>query len=347
MPLSVSCPCGAKLNVPDSAAGKRVKCPRCGESLAVPTAAEFEVVEEEPAAPSRSRRRVEEDEDDRPARSSRRRDDDEEEDEEDDRPRKSKGKKKAKKSAGVPVWVWAAGGGGVLIVGVVVAVLALGGKGGGGGDSGGGGGLFGKSAPPGYTDVSDRDGGFRVFLPGQIKKAEVKGNVPPGFVAWGGSDGNTTVFIRSYPPVANSTFGNQPDQLYGSLKTHGGGIEAPWNDILSKTPVTLGGKPGLEVRIQYKKGWMERPEIPDNDPPLPPNASPEVRKEWEEIRKQREENRKRQKESQEKSEAAHDRREVYFVATDGKRLIVVHLDSKGQFPGDETLKTIRESFEFL
>jgi hypothetical protein len=186
-----------------------------------------------------------------------------------------------------------------------------------------------------------------VFLPGQVQKAEVRGNAAAGRVAWGGTDGNANVFVRSIPPAANFTFGGQPDQLYGALKRHGGGIDAPWNDVVSKASVMLGGKPGLEVRIQYKKGWMDRPEEPDDGPPLPPNASPEVRKEWEEIRRQREENRKRIKEGQEKSEAGRTEKDLYLVATDGRRLVIIHLGTKGEFPGDETLRTIRESFEFL
>src|SRR5262249_4154612 len=120
MPISLSCPCGARLNAPDTTAGKKVKCPKCGDPIAVPAAAGFEVVDEKPVPAARPRRRVEDDEDDdRPAR-SRRRDDDE-----DDRPRK---KKRKAKSGGVPVWAWATGGGLLLVAGVVVAVLALGGK---------------------------------------------------------------------------------------------------------------------------------------------------------------------------------------------------------------------------
>ena len=40
MPISVVCPtCAAKINAPDKAAGKHVKCPKCGEPLLVPSAA--------------------------------------------------------------------------------------------------------------------------------------------------------------------------------------------------------------------------------------------------------------------------------------------------------------------
>ena len=36
MPIKVSCQCGSNLNVPDAAAGKNVKCPKCQKVLAVP-----------------------------------------------------------------------------------------------------------------------------------------------------------------------------------------------------------------------------------------------------------------------------------------------------------------------
>ncbi len=54
MPLQIQCPCGKRLQVPDTAAGKRVKCPACQTVLAIEAPPpvveedEFEVVEEEP-----------------------------------------------------------------------------------------------------------------------------------------------------------------------------------------------------------------------------------------------------------------------------------------------------------
>ena len=53
MPIPVVCPgCSAKLNAPDAAAGKKLKCPKCAGVIAVPSAdADFEVVEDEPAPP--------------------------------------------------------------------------------------------------------------------------------------------------------------------------------------------------------------------------------------------------------------------------------------------------------
>lgn len=54
MPIAVACTCGVKLKAPDAAAGKRVKCPKCGAGLVVPVPApepDFEFVDDEPAPP--------------------------------------------------------------------------------------------------------------------------------------------------------------------------------------------------------------------------------------------------------------------------------------------------------
>src|SRR5436190_10763489 len=48
MPIAVQCPsCRSRLGVADSAAGKKVKCPKCAKMLPVPGGEEFEVVEDE------------------------------------------------------------------------------------------------------------------------------------------------------------------------------------------------------------------------------------------------------------------------------------------------------------
>ena len=45
MPISVTCPCGKKLNAPDTLAGKRAKCPVCKELVEIPEP--LEVIEDE------------------------------------------------------------------------------------------------------------------------------------------------------------------------------------------------------------------------------------------------------------------------------------------------------------
>lgn len=113
MPIAVVCRgCHARLNAPDTAAGKRVKCPKCGAAMTVPAPAadeDFEVVDDEPALPKR-----------KPAVA-----DDDEDDDEDDRPqpkKKKKGRKAAPKS-NLPLILGV--GGGILVLAVVGVVLAL------------------------------------------------------------------------------------------------------------------------------------------------------------------------------------------------------------------------------
>jgi hypothetical protein len=146
MPILVACPgCSTKLNAPDAAAGKRVKCPKpqCGMIVPVPAPAAadpgFEVVEDEPAPPPPKPKTkpliavVEADDDDRP-RSRRRRD----ENEEDDRPRKRRGddyddygddrprrKKRKKTGMGTGAIVGIVLGGIVLLAGLGYGIYAL------------------------------------------------------------------------------------------------------------------------------------------------------------------------------------------------------------------------------
>lgn len=152
MPIAVLCPgCNSRLNAPDTAAGKTVKCPKCKEAMVIPAAAaaaddEFEVVDEptrkkaptkksvnaaaedddpprkkkpskdlnEDDRPRGKRRDVDdEDEDENPRRSKKRADDD---DDDDDRPRK----KRRKEAAGSGMTRNIIGGG-VLLVALGIA----------------------------------------------------------------------------------------------------------------------------------------------------------------------------------------------------------------------------------
>lgn len=121
----VVCPsCATKLNVPEAAAGKRVKCPKC--QTAIPVPAEFEEIEPDDDRPRKTKRRTEDDEprqssrrrseedneEDRPVRGKSRRAAEEEGDEEDDRKPK---KKKAAKKSNLPI----------ILVGVAVGLFVM------------------------------------------------------------------------------------------------------------------------------------------------------------------------------------------------------------------------------
>jgi hypothetical protein len=122
MPIKFACSCGTQLRVADKDAGRRIKCPKCGDTLTTPDAPTrtFEPDEEEDR---RTRRRHDPDDDgiqesprrrtaaaaddedeDRPARRRRGRDDDddrdddrERDDRDDDEDRKSRRKKRPRK----------------------------------------------------------------------------------------------------------------------------------------------------------------------------------------------------------------------------------------------------------
>jgi len=83
MPIVVPCPkCGTKLSVPDSAAGKHVRCPKfgCAATAIVPAlipSEEIEVVDATPISPKPKHASADEDdEEDRPRKKFQRDDDD-------------------------------------------------------------------------------------------------------------------------------------------------------------------------------------------------------------------------------------------------------------------------------
>ena len=106
----IQCPaCSARMNAPDTAIGKRIKCPKCAEAFVVeePDADEgFEVIEEAVRAKPKSRAVAVVD-------------DDEDDDEEDERPKKKARKGKKKPAASQPIGLWIGAG--------VVALLLIGG----------------------------------------------------------------------------------------------------------------------------------------------------------------------------------------------------------------------------
>lgn len=105
MPIAVVCPsCSARLNAPDAAAGKQVKCPKCKNAMIIPEpmaeAADFDVVDEtplpkppKPKPPARVKADVVVDDDeDRPRKKPKKA---VQVDEDDDRPKKKKKKQAA------------------------------------------------------------------------------------------------------------------------------------------------------------------------------------------------------------------------------------------------------------
>ena len=120
MPIAVHCPeCNAKLNAPDSAAGKTVTCPKCKEAMVIPEIEEE--AEEEAAPPKRTKA------EDKPVVKKKKAVVEDDDDEEEERPRKKKkGKKKTAKSGLSPVLIGAIAGGVLLLGGGAFAAYWFG-----------------------------------------------------------------------------------------------------------------------------------------------------------------------------------------------------------------------------
>lgn len=241
MPIPIACPeCDARLKAPDDAAGKTIRCPKCTARLVVPGGDGGEP-------------------DDRPRKPVRRRDD-----EDDDRPR-PKRRRKPGRSGGVPVAAWVGGGLGLAAVVGVAVWLAVGGKGGGdaGGDKAGWGGAGvqgaaavvagGRTAPAGFTAVVDPDGGYEVFLPGEVGKVahgENGRDLPRTEVAaWYSFNdmGELEVNVVGRN-LRRSPAGTTEAALMAILEEFDHPPKpAPGTD--SKRMTTLGGQPALEYRL--------------------------------------------------------------------------------------------------
>src|SRR5262245_24517438 len=95
MPIVVCPGCGAKINAPDTSAGKRVKCPKpnCGTAITVPP--QSEAVAEEEDAPKKSQKNpfdFDDEEDEAPKRTKKKPRAEEDDTDEDEKPKKRRAK---------------------------------------------------------------------------------------------------------------------------------------------------------------------------------------------------------------------------------------------------------------
>ncbi len=322
------------MKAPDTAAGKRVKCPKCSTPILVPAAEnDFEIVDVEPrrpVIPAVKKPPVEiVDEDD--------------EVDEEERPRKKK-KKAAVKKKGLPVWTFAVGGVGLFAligIGVAAVVLLTGGKHGGsgttsatngsGGPAGPGGAIV-PSTPAGFTAVRETDGGFAVFLPGDAKKTNPKFNGQSvselGHFGWAvdavrndDPDGKQAgAQSRPLPPGAKT--GTDQNTLMRMLTEIDSFVtESEKLAVVSKRMVTLGGKPGIEVKVKEKA--QQR-------------GTPGETGVWTEI----------DREERERVAKAGLHTVTYFTH-DGNRIYTIRISQKKAFPTDDELKIVVDSFSIL
>lgn len=284
MPIPVLCPgCNARLNAPDAAAGRNVKCPKCQTLMTIPTPQaagnDFDIVDE-PAprkqpppprksgpvaaptkrpAPMKSDIVIDDDEDDRPRK--RRRDDD---DDDDDRPRKKKRKKKA---SGPPP--------GLLIGGGIAAVLLLAGvafavywfairdkskETVAAGTSDGG---TKASAPTGWVQFKPVNGGFQVYLPSKpfnentlAPRKPVSATVPRATEYSGrAADVKESYIVVAVAFPDDMSAADKDKYFEDSFKRE---MELPQEFIkeVSRSDVTLGGQKAKELvfEVEVAKG---------------------------------------------------------------------------------------------
>jgi hypothetical protein len=182
---------------------------------------------------------------------------------------------------------------------------------------------------------------------------------------------STSVFSAKVP--ANYTPGQTPDALWAELQRYVPMPDTAFHKIEQKTPVTLAGRPALEVRVFENKNWMAgnlpqwagtpeppvTPEPPD-DPNMPEGfrqarekqreMQREMAKKIADQRKQQEELRKQQDE-QRKAQAAEEQKTasywVYYVTCDDKKVYVIKVENTGSYADPGMLKTITDSFQFV
>lgn len=202
-----------------------------------------------------------------------------------------------------------------------------------------------RKPPPGWTDVRDAEGGYQVFLPGTITKGQpqLAGPLPAGvqMTLYAGPGEKVTAAARSIKPAGPITAGTTPDQMFGWLSSWNLGVDPKTADVVSRTPVTLGGKPGLLVRV--KERGRDFAKVLDKEIEVPKD---EFKDAFELLKEFQTAGKEMQKKLQDDENARPKRHELYFVTTNGQRVIVIHLKQAGEYPDEATLTAITGSFEF-
>lgn len=214
-----------------------------------------------------------------------------------------------------------------------------------------------RKAPSGWTDVRDAEGGYQVFLPGTVTKGQpqLAGPLPAGvqMTLFAGTGNKVTATARSIKPAAAIPPKTTPDDMLGWLPHWNIGTDKN-TEIESKTPVTLGGKPGLLVRAREKRkdyskllakgGGGQGLEPKANDPQELKEAL-DLIKELQQATGEAQQQALKKLQDEENSRPV--RHEMYFVTSNGQRVIVIHLKQQGEYPDEGTLTTLTSSFEFL
>jgi hypothetical protein len=164
-----------------------------------------------------------------------------------------------------------------------------------------------------------------VFLPGQVRGTFVRQGGPdgppnPDMYAAHGEAQDTQVGLSALR-TPGFTPGTSPEQLLDAYqKAHF--VRKPWKyDVTGHRPVTLGGRPGLEVRIK------EKPDLWNDTPQKAEFFKDKNRKEEERV-------------------AREGIYSVALVVTNGEWTYVIAVSRKKAEPDPETVKTVSDSIRF-
>ena len=252
MPIVVNCPgCPTKLSAPESAAGKQIRCPKCGATAPVPNfvpAEEVPVVDAKPLPPKpKPKPIVAEEEDERPRKKAKASRDDDDDEDEDDRPRKKKKRSREdddydhdlpRHKRGRAGSKGGGGGGGKVAIIVIAGLLLLGGVGFGiymlvGKNS-----PFAKRAPvpAGWKLFESPNHGFKGYFPSD---PQLLMSVNGGFPAVGGAFPG----MNELPEVESSSIYTCGDVLFGG-RTGGVSITVSVTRFRNSLPRNIRDDPG-------------------------------------------------------------------------------------------------------
>ncbi|HVK07232.1 MAG TPA: hypothetical protein VM597_00505 [Gemmataceae bacterium] len=221
----MTCPeCGSTLEVPDAAAGKRLRCKNC-QAMFRPDAAAADA-----ARPTR--KRVNDDEDDRPRPRPRRAEGDA--DDADDRPAR-----RPASGSRLPLVLGLAGLGILLVGGAVAAFLAFGGS-------------------AGSREFTDPDGVFTASFPGKPKEQTTAAPQPDrwGEKIYSATANGITVSVEVLEPGAALEVNAQSAETILAALRHRALIDGNWEEIDRKSDPHRGHPAEQMIFRHASTGWV-------------------------------------------------------------------------------------------
>lgn len=181
-----------------------------------------------------------------------------------------------------------------------------------------------SSATPGWFEGRDTVGGYKMLLPGRpLFREKAATNIDQeaqasvlSHATEGDPENATTVQAASRLPTGASKLGTTPDELYANFAATRAGF-LTFNEVVAKSPVTLGGRPAVKLVVKEKAA------------PIPLPDDPELVRDELDRRKKK---------------AA--KRTTFLLTANKNRIITIQINTPGE-PDPTFLNTVIGSFRFL